>query len=241
MDTDIDASANVTSPESGLVARRALILASLVCRGSIDTGAGNAEAESVRSQILEWVNALGLDRDLEEHERSTLHAELGRLEPRDVNEATWDVEGLAILAWSLGVRDLPRHDEKVDPYRVTESVRFLSDDAADLVRSAKLRSARELSAYRELVYAIHCRLRGFIRNRQGKDFAVSVDERWLRALNLDKRVLIVSGDLSIDGLEISRAEEGRVEDCEWITFRRHKAAIWVLGGYPLYSQVSVDT
>jgi hypothetical protein len=223
------------------VARRALILAALVCRGSIESGAGRGEAESLHTGILDWITRLGLEKELEPGEQQLLHTPLGKLRPKEVIEATWSVEGLGVLAWALGLCDLPRHDEKVDPYAITDSLYFLSDDAAELIGSARLRSTAELKAYREVVYAIHCRLREFIRGRQGKDFAAWVEKAWFDLLKIDAAHLIVHGDLGIDDKEISEADEERVQTCEWITFQRHRAIVWVLGGHPIYSQTPVDT
>src|SRR5437879_5567031 len=93
------------------VVRRALILAALVCRGSIDSSAGQAEAESLHTRILDWVRLLGLQDELEPGEQGILYAPLGKLGQREVVEVTWSVEGLAVLAWALNLFGLPRHDE----------------------------------------------------------------------------------------------------------------------------------
>ena len=192
-------------------------------------------------RILDWVALLHLEVELEPHEQKILNTPLGGLEPREVIEATWSIEGLAVLAWALNQFDLPRHDEKVDAYGLTDSLHFLSEEAAELIVSGRLRSTAELDAYREMVYAIHCRLRDFARNRQRKDFTAWVEEAWIELLKIDPAHLIVHGDLGIGDREIGDAEQHRLRICEWLTFQRHRAIIWLLGNYPVYSATPVDT
>ena len=223
------------------VVRRALVLAALSCRGSIETGAGQAEAETLRSRILDWIGLLKLEQELESSEQRVLYAHLGTLGQREVIESTWAVEGLAILGWGLNLLNLPKHDEKVDPFGVTDSLYFLSDDAAGLIPSARLRSTAELKAYREVAYSIHCRLTGFARSRDRKDFAAWIERAWIDLLRIDPVHFIVLGDLGIDDKEISDAEQNRIQACESLTFQRHRAIIWLLGGHPVYSKTPADT
>src|SRR5262249_23188438 len=149
-------------------------------------------------------------------ELNIINTPLGGLDSKQVIYATWAVEGLSVLAWALGCLGLPRHDEKVDPYAVPESVGFLNQDAAEFIETAKLRSVAELEAYRELLYAIHSRLRDFIRHKQPNEFETWIDERWLDLLKIDRASLIVDGDLSIDEKAIFNVEQERVRSCEWL-------------------------
>jgi len=178
------------------VARRSLILSGLICRGSIDDGAGQADAEELRSRILEWLTASGLWEEAEPYERSLLHAPLGSLCPKDVFRTTWYTEGLAILAWALNRLELPRHDKKVDPYVVTDALGFLNEDAAGIIRQPELRRRAELEACREMYYAIHSRLRDFNRNKEHKDFTKWIEQSWLATLNVDREHLITDSDLA---------------------------------------------
>jgi hypothetical protein len=237
----IDGDAEPEMVSAPCAMRRALVLAALVCRGNIEPGAEDAEAISLHARILDWATFLNLEEELESDELRILQAPLGTLSPREVSESTWAIEGLAILSWALNLRDLPKHDEKVDPFGVTDSVCFLSDEAAELVASARLRSPAEFQAYREVAYAVHCRLRDFVRNRNAKDFATWVEKAWLEGLQIDPAHLIVGGDLGVGGAPILDAEANRVQACEWITFQRHRAIIWLLGDSPVYSKTPVDT
>ncbi len=223
------------------VARRSLVLAAVVCRGDIDSGADQPEAESLHRRVLEWLTKWNLWNEITPSEEKMLRTPLGTLEAEDVVRATWYVEGLAILAWTLNYFEYPKHDKKVDPYAVTDALGFLSEYADDVITTAELRSPAELEASRELLYAIHARLRDFARNRKPMDFTRWVEKTWLDRLRLDASQLIVHNDLAIDGKTISEVEEDRLQECEWITRERHRAIIWLVEAYPSYSQTPVDT
>jgi len=223
------------------VARRALVLAAVVCRGSIERDAGQPGAESVRNRVLDWLTALNLWDEVEPWEEKVLRAGMGTLEAKEVIGSTWYAEGLAVLAWTLNRLDLPRHDEKVDPYAVADSLWFLSEDAAEVIRTATLRSEVELKACRELLYAIHCRLRDFARHKTQQSFTGWVEQAWIATLKLDAAQLIVRGDLALKGKPITEVKEDCLQESEWITRERHRAIIWLYEGYATYSQTPVDT
>ena len=73
------------------------------------------------------------------------------------------------------------------------------------------------------------------------DFTRWVEKAWIDTLRLDANQLIVNNDLAIDGKPISEVTEDRLQECEWITNERHRAIIWLVGEYPIYSQTPVDT
>jgi hypothetical protein len=230
-----------TSMDAIRVARRSLVLAAVVCRASIERNAGHPEAASLHNRILEWLTKLDLWDAVESSEEKILHTSLGKLEQQDVLRATWYVEGLAILAWTLKQFEFPRHDQEVDPVEVADAVWFLSEDAEELIRTARLRDPTELEACRELLYAIHSRLRDFIRSRGRKNFTRWIEKTWIDVLRLEATHLIVDDDLGIDDKPISEAEDYRIQECMHITFERHRAINWLFGGYPSYSQTPVDT
>jgi hypothetical protein len=223
------------------VARRSLVLAAIVCRGDIERGAGQPNADALYNRLIEWLTKFDLWSEVEPSEAKILQTPIGKLERKEVIRATWFVEGLAVLAWALKQTEFPRHDVKVDPYVVADSVWFLSDDAEELICTAILRNLVELTACQELLYGIHTRLRDFIRNRERKDFTTWVTESWIDSLGIDSRYLFADNDLAIDNKPISDVEDDRVQECADLTFERHRAIIWLVEGYPSYSQSPVDT
>jgi hypothetical protein len=229
-------------PDAQQVARRALILSAVVCRGSIDGGAGDEHAEKLPGRIKPWLEGAALTDHLEPWEGRIMRAALGQLPSQCISDATWAVEGLAVLAWALGRSELPEHDASVDPFAVTDAVGFLADDASDFIATAELRSPDELNDYRELMYAIHCRLRGFLRREEANDFSAWVEQAWLDRLRLARGHLIVDHDLSISGKPIAAAAPGDVRRCERVINERHRTSIWLVGEeHPFYWDWSVDT
>lgn len=223
------------------VARRSLVLAAVVCRASIERGVGDPDAEALHGRILVWLTGLNLWDEVEPSEETMLRAPLGLLESQDVIQATWYVEGLAVLAWALKLFEFPYHGEQVDSYIVTDALWFLDEAAENVITNAELRSPAELEACHELLYAIHCRLRDFVRNKVPKDFTQWVEEAWLNSLSLNAAGLFAQDDLAIDGEAISEARNERLQEVMSITLERHRAIIWLVQGYEIYSQTPVDT
>jgi uncharacterized protein DUF4272 len=228
-------------PDAGRVARRALILSALVCRGYVEADPANPEALSLNDRITEWLARLDLEDEIEPLEAAVLSPPPGAVPAQVALSVTRQAEGLAILAWALGLFPLPRHDQKVDAYEVTDALYFLGEDDADLVATAKLRTEADIDACREVMYAVHCRLRELKRRKERNDFGSWIEQEWLDLLGLDSTGLIVEGDLGIDGRPLSAVEPDRVQDCEWVFRERHRAAIWLAGEDPLYSELTVDT
>ena len=130
----------------------------------------------------------------------------------------------------------------MDPFAVTDSLKFLSDDVGDLLANARLRTPGELHACRELMHAVHCRLRDFLRNGEPKDFSTWLDDDWLTTLGLSGRGLIADGDLGIEGKPLATVPSESVKRCEWATRERHRASIWLIGEeHPSYWDWGVDT
>lgn len=223
------------------VARRSLVLSAVVCRASIESGVTDAEAQSLHGRIIAWLDRLNLWDELEPDEETMLRAPLGLLAPSDVIQVSWYVEGLAILAWALKYLKFPVYGEQVDVYTVTDALWFLNESAEDIITSAELRSPAELEACREFFYAIHSRLRDHVRNDVPRDFTRWVEEEWLKLLGIDTGALFAQSDLAIDGKSISETDNERLQEVMAITLERHRAIIWLVEGYRIYSETPVDT
>jgi len=228
-------------PDAATVASRALALCALTCRGFLEKGAGNADAEGVRDRIIEWVETLSLAGHLAAYELDAIRKPLGALTATKTSHLTWMAEGAAVLAWALGRGGLPRHDAQVDPYAVTDSLEFLSPDASEVVASADLRGGDEIRTYRELMYAIHCRVRDAFRNGHRKDFTTWIESRWLVALHIDAQQVIAGGDLSICGNPVCDVEKSSLPTFEAGIAEQHRASIWLVGESPTHWETTADT
>lgn len=227
--------------EPQVVARRALALSAYCCRGYIDQGKGNADAESLRERLIQWLCRFDLMGQLGPTELEAVRALLGSLRPGLASRITWDVEGLAVLAWALGRGARPEHDGEVDPYAITDSVSLLANDADTAIATAKLRSNEELEAYRELMYAVHCRVRDFRRNGGRKDFASWIEPKWLDLLGIDTKRIMSDGDLGFGGQPISSLNADKVARYEWSITEQHRASIWLVGEERNHWETTADT
>jgi hypothetical protein len=232
---------DIEPPIAQRVARRAMVLAAVACRSFSDHDPDNADAQDLWQRLKDWMQSLEVDSEIEPYEAQIIYKPLGSLSNEERLAGTWGIEGLAMLAWALGLLPFPAHDQQVDPYEVTDAVALLNPDAADIINSADLRTRKELTACRELLYAIHCRLRQFNRDRSLHDIAHWIESDWLQTLGIDN-VLASTGDLAVNGVPLAESLESAWRSCESVTFERHRAAIWLIGEYgPIYSEVSVDT
>ena len=119
-------------------------LSAVVCRGSIDKGGGDPHAEELLGRIRDWLGDAHLVNEQEPWEAEIMRAGLGQLQDRQITRATWAVEGLAVLSWALGCYEFPSHDQRVDPFAITDSLGFLADDADQFISTARVRRAEEL-------------------------------------------------------------------------------------------------
>lgn len=227
-------------PSAQRVAARALALAAMVCRSSLEADAGNTNAESVRGDVVAWIESVGVDAELEDPERTFLRAPLGTLPRQAVINASWQGEGMAVLAWALGRADLPPTNAIVDSPTVGDQLGFLADAETSLLASPILRPASELEGFREKLFALHWRLREFSLTRESLDFRRIAREANFGPLDV-ATLSFIGNDLAIDGRSLLDVPESRWRECLSIASERHKAANWLAGYEVIYSDVTADT
>lgn len=108
-----------------------------------------AEAESAAetyAQSRAWLTAHGLDAELEPRERAFLDRPLGSASEEEAAAGSWRAEGLAVLAWALGVAELPGPDQESDPMELWTALDFLSDGKPAILDYPALRTPAEISA-----------------------------------------------------------------------------------------------
>lgn len=226
-------------PSPQRVARRALVLASVVERGWLEEEPTEF-SEAARATLLAWLTATGLEGELEPQERALLEAPVGGAEPGLAAQATWRAEGLAVLAWALGRLALPGHDEPADARKAVDSVEWLRDEAQEIVAGANLRDHAQISTYAEQALNVHWRFRQLalvsepydFRSLAGADRPAGFDVPPLRLLE---------DDLAVGDRPIFKAPAADRNACWDIAVERHQAAMWLLGDDELYSRVDMST
>lgn len=228
-------------PPSALrVAQRALVLASVACRAFIDDSGGEEWGPKLHRDLKAWIPRTGLRDECEEWELALLEAPLGKLDPKDRVNASWMSEGMAVLSWALGKSDLPPHDETADPKAVADGLGFLKESAGGLLASPRLRSEAELGEMEERMFAVHWRLREFSLTRKPVDLRKVAGNPWMGETGV-RQLPLIGGDLSIRGVRISDAGEKDWRGCLSIALERHRAANWLAGFCPVYSDVDTST
>jgi hypothetical protein len=226
------------SPER--VARRALVLAAVACRSGIEVDAGNANAEAFREGIVRWVEGVGLADEIEPSELALLRAPLGALDDRRRIDASWRVEGLAVLGWALGRYELPPYDVNADGPAAGQALGFLGKWSDTVLSAPRLRSADELTSLADQLFSLHWRLRQYSLDRAPMDFAEFAPRAWFGPLRLDD-LRICEGDLEVRGVPLFRAPEEVWRTAMSIARERRQAANWLEGYETLYSEVTCDT
>lgn len=237
---DLDEEQDTPPPTPVEVARRALILSAVVCRANLERYTDEDYRRQAVEDIREWFDELELWPHLELREEQLLGAEFGTL-PRQLGvEATWYVEGLAVLAWALRRGDFPPHDRKVNAIAVTDALDFLHPDAAKLLAAPTLRSPAELKAAREWFYDVHVSLRQFL-NRGGDGHLAPWIGQFVDTLGLDRKVVLAGNGLAFRGQPLPDADRGEVQEWENVIRERHRAVIWLEGYDEPYTELPVDT
>ncbi len=153
----------LTPPSAARVAKRAMVLAALVCRGFIEVESPG-EVEELRASLLPWIDLVGARNEMEQHELVALTAPLGGLDTQAQINLAWAVEGLAVLTWAMKRYELHPDDTLAEPQSVTGTLIFLHESAKALVDEPTLREEGELQAMQDACYKKHCHLKEFASN-----------------------------------------------------------------------------
>jgi hypothetical protein len=122
--------------------------------------------------IQRWIDQEQLDRHFSPKERIMMAKPAGEFTDRDRLDGWWRREALMVLEWSLRIIEpMPPADTRLPMEDVLESA-WLLRNASSFRRSAKLRSAEEISDQREIAEFWLWRTRRMPRERfAGEDFA----------------------------------------------------------------------
>jgi hypothetical protein len=209
-------------PSALTVARRALILAAISCRGFTDGDKINVlGAADLAGKSKNWLIALGLDEELTDWERKILSAEFGQLQDRDRINASWLSEGLVILAWALERVELPSFDVQCDPSGTANILGFLQPESETVLAKPSLRSSEELNEYNEFIYNLHWRIRDFSLHRRPYDFESLARKAWGEPV-LRHGLKLNEKDIEIAGQPLFKAPEKFWRTFLSITQERHR-------------------
>jgi uncharacterized protein (TIGR03067 family) len=236
-------------PSAERVARRAMVLALMAYRASLDQLSGDAKYEALHAKLPAWIDRLKLGDELEKEEHDFLRAPLGKANPKTRTDASWRTEGLAVLSWALQRQELPAHDQLAGSKKFVESTGFTEDRLAGLdtaaaeklIREAKFRPEAELNRMQTRITIIHWRLRQQRLGPGPMDYLgylkahPSFKKAWLENLPL------ANGELVIANKAIADADKETVRQCESIAQERQIAVYWLAGDRAVYSKIDPAT
>jgi hypothetical protein len=229
-------------PNIRRVVRRAWVLSCVTARGFIEGKDDPIGREATRGQIVEWFDSRSLRREAERDELAFLETEVGRPARRQVIDSTWRSEGIAVLAWALGLWTIGPFDQQLaDARGVVGSLGYMDDVRAErLLQTATLRPLAEIKAYAEHILNVHWRLQ---RVRRVKHY----DCRNLFREELEEPtpgttpIELVGGDLTIAGVALAKVDDERLNSALNVVRERQRAANWLQGDDRIYSEVALDT
>lgn len=236
-------------PTAERVARRALALTAVTARAILEQDADEPDAEERRDDLMAWVREMGIEDELEgpdewgrsPGERSILESPLGAMDEQAQINATWRTEGLAVLAWALGVHQLPPHDAPVDVTALWDSLGFMEPyRARALLANPTLRPREEIEVLRKHLLALHWRLRDHTLRPRRMDFAEFARTAWFGPLDITG-ISLAEGDLAIRGVPIDQADPGLFGAVHSAAMERHQAANWLYEGPATYSEADIST
>ena len=161
-------------PPAGQVASRALGLAALVCRASLEDPSARDDARAMHGLVLRWVYDVGADKAETSDELRILETPPGELSREDVALAAWRLEHLSVLAWALGKASLPRANERHQPRWLARKVGFLEDGARRFVGEAAVRPIGELLQYSVVMGDIVAHLEDAIVQAPDREIALAL-------------------------------------------------------------------
>jgi hypothetical protein len=229
-----------TPPAPARVAARALVLATVACRGLIEKDAGKTGAEDLREQLLPWLETIGAAEELEPSETAVISTVLGGLDAKTRVDASWQCEAMAALAWVLGYAELPPVHLQCEPEDTANSMGFLDARESTPLHKPHLRDSLEIDRRRDTYLTLHWRLRQQSIHPGPMDLVAYVRECTWGALRLDE-LEILDNDLAIGGVKIDKLKNAKYREVVSITQVRHQALNWLEGFEQIYSQVTTDT
>jgi hypothetical protein len=230
----------LTPPSPKRVAARAMVLSAIACRGTIEADAAKPGAEELRKQILPWLERIGADVELEPRESSLIATPLGLLEKKTAINASWQSEGMTVLAWALHCTTLPPVGAQCEPSDTANSIGFLDDRENTLMNAPVLRDEDEIGKWGDTYMTLHWRLRLIESHPGPMDYVACIAAATWYPHRLDQLDL-VDNDIAIDGVRIDKLNHKEYRQTLSIAQERHKAFNWLLGFEMLYSQVTTDT
>ena len=221
-------------PAPSRVARRALVLAGLACRGELEAHAADPAAQAIDATVRGWLTSTGLVEAFEAGERALFDPPLGALAPGLAAVARRSGEAAAVLAWGLGRYRLPAIDCAVEASEVGAALGWLDPGIGAAIEVARLRARTDQLLLAEALEVAHWRL------ASGRSASLVQFGAVRVAGDTAPLPLAPDGDLLLGGHPAGTAGAATVEAAMQRIHERRRALNWLAGQAADYAAVRVD-
>lgn len=206
----------MTIPESKQVFWRAKAWGVMVSRGLLEPELRRWTVKDGHEELAERLN-------LCQGETRLLTAPYGQLTQRELKQARFHGEALAVALWILGLEEFPAQDAPSD---ILAAARKIGESDFSQVQ---YQDAEEREEGLQSLFWIHRRVYAFLRGHKKMRLTT-----WLANSGMDipKFLRLKRGDLLFDGLPIGRSDAASLPwgaDFETVTATRLKAMRWMMG------------
>jgi hypothetical protein len=208
--------------------RHALLLCYLSWRAMID-GKIDPRTHQLAQQIpiiLSQPEFEGLNLDAVE--KRFFNAPVGSLNRNERTEASWLIEGMAVLSWAIGKSELPTFHQKVDGRKASAALGIFQPDTPERITGATIRNPDEVESGAITYSALSWRLSEHIKCPQTINFAEKLKDPKSPHL-LVEGIELKDRDLAIDRTSLREVPTERLGEVSGIVFQRYKAFRWLLG------------
>lgn len=230
---DADAPPPAEPPSEARVVSRLILMGALMRRGFMER---LPEGEDLRQELLADLGGTPAWAEAEPEEITELETPVGSLAEESAWRLPWVSEGAAVLAWGLGLMDLPPYDEQVNVNRLSEIVTALQNGTLQPL----LRTVEDMDTLSFQMLAIHWRLRQFQIEPKAMDFVAFAPKAWCGPMDLSLARL-ADNDLEIKGVPLAQAAAEHWKAAAGIMEERRTAIHWLLGHAAVYSENDTST
>jgi hypothetical protein len=218
------------------VAARIIVLGTLLRRLTLEHVEGSEDSDAVEEayDLLAWLSEQGLDAALTPRESDLLAAPVGSLDPGEVTETSWQSEGLAAIAWAVGIADRLDPPDGSDVADLLQQLPMPWDATASFVARANLAPETDIARARESMDLFHWRvsveaLRRLASREDRQQYDAAIREAAAEAAIAGLIAATPEGDFAIAGQSVSSLSADEIDRMIAISGERLRALNWLCG------------
>lgn len=217
-----------------------LLVAGAVCRRAFleldpATAAASDDPEGDRFDLAAWLTEEGLDPHISAIERHLLNRRIGSLTVDEAQQASWQIEAAAALAWALEILDeSPPLDEPVDPASLLALLPSPWDKTRPFRENAELLPEELIAVERERAELWFWRSsieddRTTAKGRQATDLNAAIAEVAAEAAAAEFFIAPIDNDFPVGGRSFRAAKPAHLETIAAVATERLRALNWLCG------------